>query len=408
MNGKLRVTLAFTIAVVMLLFSYWVTNQRYAVSGETGLLDKIELVRGWFVPSVEQMADSVLLVDVAHDKVAVGVNDEQGLPAGWGQITDRQKLTQLLTELKRRNDYKYILLDVLFADDIHTDADSALFGLIASMDRIVIARNLDGKLADERLYGKAGLANYFTNYKYVSLSKFPYVVDGQKSLPLRMYEDMTGRKIVKHGIFSTDGGRLARESIVLTFELRCAKPYTDDGEKTWYNLGMDLLGSSFDYDGDTIKGNRELYDNPELTRDKYIVVGAFSSGDMHYSYLDNQPGPTILFNAYLALLHGHHCISWGVALLLFVAFFILGFLIVGRQTMDSFIAAKTTGKSRWGKAGRRVLGVVVSWIGYSMFLTLLCIITYLWMGEVYDIFITATVFQLLTIVTNYVYKLKKK
>ena len=408
MNEKVRVILASVIAVVMLLFSYWVTNQRYAVSGETGLFYKLELIRGWFAPPGNQMTDSVLLVDVAYDKVAVGVNDEQGVPAGYGQITDRQKLTQLLTELKRRNDYKYILLDVLFADDIHTDADSALFSLIESMDRIVIPSDLNCQLADERLYKKAGLANYFTNYKYVSLAKYPYMVDGQKSLPLMMYEEMTGRHISSHNFFSTDGWRLARESIVLTFELRCTNPYSDNGEKTWYNLGMDLLGSSFAYSCDTIKGNRELYDNPELTKDKYIVVGALSNDDIHYSYLGNQPGSTILFNAYLALLHGHHWISWGVALLLFVAFFILGYLIVGGQTMDAFIMLKITGKSRWSKAGQRMLSVIVSWVGYSMFLTILCIITYMWMGEVYDIFITATVFQLLNIISNYIYKLKKK
>ena len=50
-----------------------------------------------------------MFVNVAYDKEFVEATDEYGLPVGQTQITDRQKLLQLLQELKRRNDYKYIL-----------------------------------------------------------------------------------------------------------------------------------------------------------------------------------------------------------------------------------------------------------------------------------------------------------
>lgn len=407
MNRKVRILLAFVIAIGMLLFSYWVTNQRYAISGETALMRKIELVKGWFKPHLNPMADSVLLINVSYDTVLEGAYDNYNLPVGLEQITDRKKLFQLLKELKRKNDYKYITLDILFTDDIHTEIDSALFDLIASMDRIAIARDYKRGLADELLIPKSGTVNYFTNYKFVSFAKYPYLIDNQKSLPLKMYEDVTGRHIERHGMFSMDGYRLVRESVVLFFDLRCDSAYTLEGEKTWYNLGMDLLGSKFIFGNDTIPGTPELYSNPELTKGKYIVIGAFSKGDMHYSYLENQPGPAILFNAYLALLHGHHIISFGVSLLLFVSFFILSFLILGRQTIDEAIAEEA-GNNKIANTTRRILGVAASWIGYSMFLTMICAITYLWMGEVYDIFITATVFQLISIIVNQLYKFKRK
>lgn len=406
MNKKQRVIWASLMALGMLLFSFWVTSQRYAVSGETTLMRKMELIRGWFKPHINPMSDSVLLVNVSYDPVLVCVDDSYGIHAGYDRITDRQKLFQLLKELDRKKDYKYILLDVNFPDDIHTEADSSLFALISSMKRIVIPRDYGQKLADERLNEKAGLANYFTNFKFVSFAKFPYIVDGQESIPLKMYREMTGRQIKNHGFFSTDGFRLARESVVLSFELRCDSAYTLEGEKVWYNLGMDLLGSKYLLGSDSIQGTDELYSNPELTKDKYIVIGAFSSGDSHYSYLENQPGPVIVFNAYLSLIYGHHLMSYGVMLLLAISFFILSYLILGQQTIDEAIAEQVISNTKTGKAVQRIFGIVTSWIGYSLFLTILCIITYLWMDEVYDIFITATLFQLISLLVNRIYKLK--
>lgn len=408
MSNRFRVILAFFIALGMLLFSYWITNQRLIVSGETGLMRNIELVKGWFSPHINPMADSVLLINVSYDPTLVGVHDSYGVPAGLSRITDRQKLLQLLTELKHRNDYKHIMLDVIFYkdDDTQTDVDSALFETICSMKRIVIPMDFGMELAAPKLYDKAGLANYFINYKFVSFAKYPYLVDGQKSMPLRMYETVTGRHIEEHGIFSAEGYRLVRKSIVLPFELRCDSAYTENGEKVWYNLGMDLLGSEYVYGNDTIRGSDELYQNPDLTKDKYIVIGAFSEGDMHYSYLENQPGPAIAFNAYLSLLHGHHYVSFSVFLLLFTAFFILSYYMLGQEKMEIALAGKKLSSNGFVKAGQRVVVVIVSWIGYSMFLTILCAITYIFMGEVYDIFITATLLQLLSILIKQLYKYK--
>ena len=406
MSNRYRVISAFFIAIGMLLFSYWITNQRLAISGETGLMRKIELVKGWFTPHINPMADSVLLVNVSYDPVLVGVHDNYGIPAGLSRITDRKKLLQLLTELKRRNDYKHIMLDVIFYkdEDTQTDVDTALFDTICSMERIIIPLDIGKQLATPKLHEKAGIANYFTNYKFVSFAKYPYLVDGQKSMPLKIYETVTGRHIEEHCFFSTEGWRLVRKSIVLPFELKCDSAYTEDGEKVWYNLGMDLLGSEYIYGNDTIKGSDELYQNPELTKDKYIIIGAFSEGDMHYSYLENQPGPAIAFNAYLSLLHGHHYVSFSVFLLMFIAFFILSYYMLGREKMEIAIAGKKLSNNGYIKAGQRIIAVIVSWIGYSMFLTILCTITYIWMGEVYDIFITATLFQLLNILINQLYK----
>ena len=110
MNKKLRVILASLMTLGMLLFSYWVTNQRYAVSGETALMRNMELIKGWFKPHINPMSDSVLLVNVSYDPVLIGVDDSYGMHAGYDRITDRHKLLQLLMELDRKKDYKYIIV----------------------------------------------------------------------------------------------------------------------------------------------------------------------------------------------------------------------------------------------------------------------------------------------------------
>lgn len=413
-----RTFLCTFITVFMLFFSYWVTSWELAISGETLLMRKVEQVRGFFVSHNNPMRDSVLLVNVAYDRENVIVKDKYDT-AGYGQITDRHKLYQLLKELKHKDDslfaltqkqhyYKYILLDVIFDADIHTPADSALFSLIASMYHIVIPKNKDVALADTSLDKKAGLGNYYTNYKNVSFTKFPYLVDGKRSLPLRMYEEMTGHTITDHRLFATDGWRLARKSIMPVFELRCDSAYMDDGSKTWYNMGRDLVGSTYLSYGSTLTGTRELYDNPMLTRDKYIIIGAFSGGDMHYSYLENQPGSAILFNVFLSLMHGHHKMSFFVALILFVAFYYLSWRILSGKTIDAMLEQLPQKNHSVVATMTSFVAFMGSWMGYSMFLSLLCIFTYLTMNEVYDISITATAFKLLSMAVTKVKKIKNK
>ena len=161
-RGK-RTVYSLVIAIGMLLFSYWVTNQRYLVSGNALLIKPIEIIKSLYYPSTNYL-DSVLLINTSYDQVLVAVNQDNR-QKGYDQMADRRKLLQLLTELKRRNDYKYIILDINFSDeaDYHSDVDSALFDLIMSMDNIVIPKTPNMRLADERLNIKAVYAMYFTS-----------------------------------------------------------------------------------------------------------------------------------------------------------------------------------------------------------------------------------------------------
>ena len=381
-------------ALAFLMVSYWITNLRFPVSGEKTVLSKLELLRSMLFYKEQTVPDSILFINVTYDKVSVPVIDEYGFPAGQTQITDRHKLLELLTFLKQDGSYKYILLDVFFGKEGTTEWDDSLFATIASMPRITVPCHSDEPIADQRLQAKAGLADYITTFSVPDFTKFPYLTDSQKSLPVKMYEELTGHEIRREGLLYTDGLMLARSSIVLTFDLKADAMYADDGEKIWYNLGMDLLADSLP--GTEERGNNLLYESPGLTKNKYIVVGALNGDDTHATFAGQMSGAVVNFNAFISLLNRHHIVSVTLLCILFVTFFFLSYLALSRKHLQDLLEGwTTTTKNKWQHRGLKALKMLSSWVGLSLFLTLLCIITYLLLGEAYDIFITSTLFYLL-------------
>jgi hypothetical protein len=384
-----------------------VTNLRFPVSGEREILAKVETLRDMIWPRPIEANDSILFVNVEYDKEQRPTKDLMQMPAGRIPITDRGKLIRLLSYLKEQDSYRYILLDVSFSDDIQTEYDSELYGLICSMPRIVIPMHSGVRLADNRLLEKAGLADYETTYFKSSFLKYPYFNDTVKSVPIRMYEEVTGRDIKKTGIFYSDGGRLARSSIVLTFELLANRTYADDGDKIWYNLGMDLLNDSIAEFG--VRGENLLYEDPDLTRDKYIVIGSFGGDDMHSTFAGTLSGSVILFNAFISLMNEHHVISMTLLCVLFVVFFFMSYLTLSKTGMKELLQERHHAYNN--RFSRILLGMLIrlsSWIGYSMLLTILCLVTYFTLGEAYDIFITSTAFYLLSRLIAFIEKTKRR
>lgn len=381
-------------AVFFLVFSYWITNLRFPVSGEKTVLSRLEQLRNIVHPKPRVVPDSVLFVNVSYDKEFVAMRDEFGFPAGRTQITSRHKLLELLQYLKKEGTYKYVLLDVFFGEGFSTEWDDSLFSTIVSMPRIVVPCHADEPLADERLKEKAGLSDYIITFNESDFVKYPYFSDKQKSIPIRMYEEITGHRIDRKGILYNDGPMLARRSVVLTYELRADAMYADNGEKMWYNLGMDLLSDSIaGVDG---RGSNLLYESPELSKDKYIVIGAFEGDDTHLTFSGGLSGAVINFNAFISLMNRHHIVSVTLLCVLFVVFFILSYLTFSRRRMlDVINDMKGKTKNKTIQKGLHLLTFLNTWVGLSLFLTILCVLTYLILGEAYDILATSTLFYVM-------------
>lgn len=362
----LSVIVAALIAGLFLIILYQVTNYRIPVTDEKGKLQFFEKIRAicFGMPQTET-ADSVIMIDVHYDKQMVVERDE-GMPNGMVPVTNRNKLLQLLTFLNERQDYRYIMMDVFLGKGVRQESDTALYHLISKMPRIVIAKPMHVEIADSCLLAKAGTAQYGTAIWENDFVKFQYQTDSTKSMPLMMYEELTGRKINKlWGKMYTDRG-LARNSVILTYEF-C------DEDMSW-DLGTGLLGDTID--------NRP--NTPELenldTKGKYILIGDFED-DRHQTFLHDMSGTSILFNAYLTLLHQHHLISLGLIVLILVVFWLLAWLTITQNAQFKWLC---------------------SFVGIPIYLFVLSLIIYLITCEAYDVLVATTLFWLLKcIVTIY-------
>ena len=249
--------------------------------------------------------------------------------------TDKQKLKKLLEYLYTTNNYRYIILDIFLDQSISQPEDSSLYALIATMPRIVIPIPENSQLGNSRLESKAGSASYGTAIWENDFVKYPFITDGKESMALKMYRELTGRSITKHGLLYTDNWP-ARHSAILTYELR----ETEELSEQKLYLGWIV--------GDTIGG--EIYPSmlevPNLADKKYVLIGDYED-DRHNTYIGEMSGALINFNAYLTLLYGHH-------------------------------------RSR-----------IFMWLGSPFYLTLTCLVCYRFFHEVYDILIATSLFYLL-------------
>lgn len=355
----LSTTTAAIIAVFFMLMVYLVGNYRIPISAEKAKLQLFEKIRAiCFGEPQMEVADSVVMIDVHYDKQMV-VERDGGMPNGMVPVTSREKLLKLLTILNERQDYRYIMLDVFLSKSVRQESDTVLYHLISKMPRIVIAKPLDEELADTCLIAKAGSVKYGTAIWENDFVKYQYQSDNVKSMPLKMYEELTGNTISRHwGHWYTDGG-LARNCVILTYEF-----YNED--MSW-DLGTGLLGDTLDNKANVIE-----LDNLE-TKGKYILIGDFET-DRHQIFLYEMSGTSILFNAYLTLLHRHHVISFALVFSIFVIFWLLAWLTITQNE-----------RFKW----------FTSIIGIPSYLFVLSLLIYLIAREAYDVLIATTLFWFL-------------
>lgn len=377
MNNKKKTIWSAFISVAMLFFSYWVSNLDFPlpISGERALINGFEAVHNYIWPRQNKTQD-VLAINVSRNKQLISNDNSKTTIA----VTDRKALKTLLTRLKQKDDYRYIMLDIDFSVDDKTDNDSALWSVICEMRDIVLFRNLKEDMPDERMYKKAGIAGYNATPTESDFVKYPYI----ESMPLKMYQDRTNRNVEHSGPIYHDGWHLARKSVILNFD------YIPDNDST-LDLGECV----------TKVDSTDIYIIDMMpTKDKYILIGAFKDEDIHSTYLGPMSGIAINFNAFLSLMNGHHHVSLALILLLFCVFFSFSFLIFSQRDISISMINVQFSHKKWTRIFQRVLILVCSWIGFTMVLSFLCIITYVCLDEVYDILATSTLFGLLNVIVK--------
>lgn len=376
-----RIVCALTLAVGAVILSYLSTNMNISLTGEKAVLKYWNAFTDWITAGRDRApADVVVFINVAHDKQLVDITDDFGIPIGNAAITDRQKLSRLLDLINESGEYQYVMLDVFFESGFETEVDSALFGRIASMDRLVIPKHLDGALESECLEQKAGYADYATSINENDFTKYLLFRKGGASMPLKAYTEVTGRDVKRVLLWYADKGKLARRVMFPKMYVRMDSPYRPDGQKAYLNLGTDILDTEEEVDwSDYFKG-------------KYIVIGSFAGDDIHTTYAGDLPGSLINYNVYLSLMKGQHRIPFVLVIVYFLIFFAMAYLLLNG-------GANASQSWTWVWAKLFVL--------YSLILTIVCIFVFMIWGQAHDIFITSTFFSIVDLVNRRI-KAKKE
>lgn len=369
-----RIIQATLLACCSLSLSYFSTNLNVSLTGEKAILKYWNAFTDWLASGREEnTGDDVVFINVAYDKQLVDVTDELGIHLGNNAVTDRQKLDKLLDIIVEAGSYQYVMLDVFFESGYETPFDSSLFGHISAMNRIVIPTHTDGRLGSKVLEDKAGYADYTTSINENDFTKYLLYKEGRASMPLKAYTEVTGNTVRKAGLWYVDNGHLSRRVVFPKMHCRLSRPYGIDGQKTYLNLGADILAmeGEIDWSG--------------YFKDKYIVIGSFVGDDIHTTYAGDLPGSVINYNVYLSLMKGQHMIPGALIVIYFIIFFAMAFLVLGGGSNVSQSWAWL-----WAKL----------FILYSVILTIVCIFVFAIWGQAHDIFITSTFFSVVDLINR--------
>lgn len=394
MSRKKRIICSALTALGFLVLYYFVSNLPFSVKGEKLLLRKVETVRNTFWPRKTKEIENVLFINVDYDREMRPVFDIKGNKLGERPFTDRHKLLRLLQFLGEKGDYKYILLDIFFADEVKTEWDSALFAKIDSLPRIVIPSEAyeNEKLADESLRAKSGKVSYNESFWVYGCAIYPYYWGKEKSLPLMMYEETTGRHLKKFGPLYFDGWRLAKGCEFLSLDVTANNYFYDDGNRCWYNLGSEVLGD--EEDSSFVK----LVDYPEMFKDKYIVVGSFqpygNGDDMVSTFKGPLSGAVINYNAFCSLMRGCHKASFVIAVFLYLLFFGVSYVMLGSGREKEKLQEWADSK---GKSWSVICFLLLPWAKSKLVLQLSIVVVYLVFGKVLPLLLISTAFYYLSL-----------
>lgn len=372
-------------AVALFLLCYFIDNLPYSFVGDANVGQRIEQIKQLFNSADESVPSDLLLINVAYDRELVSVDDEFGMPKGNIDITNRSNLLELLGNLRKSN-YKYIILDVSFTDGYHTEVDSTLFGLISSMDNIVVAKSETTRLADGIFAGKARYSDYSTHISESNFVKYEFVRNGEPTLPYQVYLDLHGNSISHFCGFYFFKGRLANKSVVLRHPIKLWNKFQtnqgvgDFAKLQYYNLGSDILDIELDISA--------------IANDKIVVIGDFTEDDIHETYLGKIAGPVINLNAYYALVNDNLTIPYSEIVFILLLYTVISYLIIKRIPVAAAIPYIKNIRSRF-------IQFVISFIGISTLLITISILLYVLFGLDMNIFVPSIYFTCLITLMKY-------
>lgn len=289
--------------------------------------------------------------------------DDFGIPAGERPVVSRGRLAQFL-KLIEGADYKSVIVDVQFFKADAGEADSLLFSVINSMPRILVSANTDDDAENTIEPDRLASSEYNTSFDEGNFVKYRYDHGDIQDMALATYNLRNNQDVRLAGYFPADRGRLASGTLALRLPYRIEAGYDAEGEKTYYNLGADLLD---------VYSREEL---AELVSGKTVVIGDYSGGDDHDTYTGTVAGPVILINAVIALEQNHHLINWWWMGIFFVIYVLLTLMLIYDPVK---LLPGNLGESK-------VWNVIVSGLSFGAVILALNVVMYLCTGVIYDLY----------------------
>ncbi len=375
MTTKWKIILSIIHAVFLTVICYYIWNMPETFVGETYFLKLYHKVRHHLYGDNTDLSKTVL-INTAYDKELVEVYDEYGITKGKLDITDRNKLLNLLQILEKSQSYKYIFLDIYFNPKYATAFDSLLFQTISSMPRVVVAQHCNEDSPNSILKNKMAYSDYTTTLNEADFFKYQFQQDYGPSMALFAYSELTGVKMNKCLWAYFYNGKLSNNCVILDLPFRPHEDYTDTGEKCFYHLGSDILSQ---YDTEQIES---------FIEGKYIIIGDLTENDMHETIVGAISGPIITYNAFISLMSNKHHVKWHILLIMFLIFFTVSVSIFLNINLYNYIIPSTIRQSE-------IIRFMFVWINLSTLFLALCFILYWITGKIFDVIIFATYFSIL-------------
>jgi hypothetical protein len=346
-------------ALFLIFISLWLVNQ-HMVLGDERILFQVTAGIKKIILGIENKPDpkDFIFINNSYDNMLIERLDDEGFPMGNQPITDRRKLAMFFDRLNKRPDsYKYIVCDIFFKDS--SQYDSVFISKITNTKNIIIPYHFnDSDKVDLPILNiNRGLADY-RSIQYVFMKYALTSDDTIKSLPLKMYEDISGKKFIRKGLLSYVDGKPSFNTIVIDFKLRYYE-LMDRNSERMYNI-VNL--------GELLRMNDSVF--YKAVNNKIILIGDYYERDIHQTLFGKMSGTLILLNVYFTLLNGENLISFGLFLLLFIGFFLISVELFSDKSLgERKIVAKYTQK-KFGK-------FILKYLSYVLYLAVLSILTYL-------------------------------
>lgn len=413
LKSKMKpILLSILSSLIVLIISYIASNLNYASSSS---LTPQVWVEKFFGDKDKKMPDDIILLNVGYDRTVKkyylpvpGKIDStyyvQGNPVtiekdtvtyvyqGKIDVTDYEKLYKFLSVAHEADNYKYILCDLRFEDGVQEDSiTNKLFELIAEMPRFCAAKHNSKIQAKNFPPNKSAYSDAIVSFVESNVTRIPIYQDGSSSLPLKMAEEITGKTMTHFGPLYFWDGHLCSRIIFPSFNV-------------YYNDALDYLRVNKDFPfknisqyGAIMVGDSVKYiDTDYITDDidgKIIIIGDYVN-DTHDSYVENIPGPLILYNTYMGVIKEHHLVRWFPTLLLFLLYTCISYCIITRVSIFDIKFLSSFSQSTVGY-------FLTSFVSLSLVFILVSLICYKISHIVFDFFIPSIYFSIFTLWYKY-------